>query len=161
MARQVIDIGTVGNDGTGDSIRESFRKINENFRDLYAVFGEGGQIRTIDLDDWPDQYAPNQIFVANDFGDNILAKNLAAGEGIEIIQTTSTVTIASTAANLESDIAPRLGGPLNAADFVIAKVSEPTDTDAIELFNSIHGLAGSQAITEDDLVINKKDLMKN
>ena len=76
MARQVIDIGTVGNDGTGDSIRESFRKINENFRDLYAVFGEGGQIRTIDLDDWPDQYAPNQIFVANDFGDNILAKNL-------------------------------------------------------------------------------------
>jgi hypothetical protein len=156
MARQVIDIGTVGNDGTGDSIRESFRKINENFRDLYAVFGEGGQIRTIDLDDWPDQYAPNQIFVANDFGDNILAKNLAAGEGIEIIQTTSTVTIASTAANLESDIAPRLGGPLNAADFVIAKVSEPTDTDAIDLFNSIHGLAGSQAITEDDLVINKR-----
>ena len=156
MARQVIDIGTVGNDGTGDSIRESFRKINENFRDLYAVFGEGGQIRTTDLDDWPDLYAPNQIFVANDFGDNILAKNLAAGEGIAITQTSSTVTIASTAASVESDISPKLGGPLNSNDFVIAKIAEPTDSDAINLFNAIHGLAGSQAITEDDLVINKR-----
>jgi len=156
MARQVIDIGTVGNDGTGDSIRESFRKINENFRDLYAVFGEGGQIRTTDLDDWPDQYAPNQIFVANDFGDNILAKNLAAGEGIEITQNSSTVTIASTSASVQSDIAPVLGGPQNANNFVIAKVAEPTNTDAIDLFNSIHGLAGSQQITEDDLVINKR-----
>ena len=156
MARQVIDIGTVGNDGTGDSIRESFRKINENFRDLYAVFGEGGQIRTTDLDDWPDAYAPNQIFVANDFGDNILAKNLAAGEGIAISQNETTVTIASTSASVESDISPKLGGPLNSNDFVIAKIAEPTDTDAINLFNAIHGLAGSQAITEDDLVINKR-----
>ena len=31
MAKQIIDIGVQGNDGTGDSIRESFRKVNENF----------------------------------------------------------------------------------------------------------------------------------
>jgi hypothetical protein len=156
MARQVIDIGTVGNDGTGDSIRESFRKINENFRDLYAVFGEGGQIRTTDLDDWPDQYAPNQIFVANDFGDNILAKNLTPGDGIEITQNSSAVIISSTSTSVQSDISPKLGGPLNANDFVIAKIAEPTDSQSIDLFNAIHGLAGSQAITEDDLVINKR-----
>jgi hypothetical protein len=156
MARQVIDIGTVGNDGTGDSIRESFRKINENFRDLYAVFGEGGQIRTTDLDDWPQTYAPNQIFVANDFGDNILAKDIVAGSGIAITQTDTTVNIASTSASVQSDISPKLGGPLNAGDFVIAKTAEPTNGDAIDLFNAIHGLAGSQAITEDDLVISKR-----
>ena len=28
MARQEVDIGIEGNDGTGDSIRESFRKVN-------------------------------------------------------------------------------------------------------------------------------------
>ena len=39
MAKQQIDIGIEGNDGTGDSIRESFRKVNENFQELYAVFG--------------------------------------------------------------------------------------------------------------------------
>ncbi len=37
MARQGVDIGVEGNDGTGDSIRESFRKVNENFQELYAV----------------------------------------------------------------------------------------------------------------------------
>ena len=31
MTQKIIDIGIQGNDGTGDSIRESFRKVNENF----------------------------------------------------------------------------------------------------------------------------------
>ena len=38
MAKQDVNIGVEGNDGTGDSIRESFRKVNENFQELYAVF---------------------------------------------------------------------------------------------------------------------------
>ena len=49
MAKQDINIGVEGNDGTGDSIRESFRKTNENFNELYAVIGEGGQIGLTDL----------------------------------------------------------------------------------------------------------------
>ena len=49
MAKQDINIGVEGNDGTGDSIRESFRKTNENFNELYAVVGEGGQIQLTDL----------------------------------------------------------------------------------------------------------------
>jgi hypothetical protein len=39
MAKQEIDIGVEGNDGTGDSIRESFRKVNENFtRNLCCIW---------------------------------------------------------------------------------------------------------------------------
>jgi hypothetical protein len=60
MARQQIDIGIAGNDGTGDSIRESFRKVNENFRELYAVFGIGGQISFTDLTDTPNNYEGNE-----------------------------------------------------------------------------------------------------
>jgi len=37
MARQDINIGVEGNDGTGDSIRESFRKVNENSK-KYMLF---------------------------------------------------------------------------------------------------------------------------
>ena len=44
MTKQVIDIGIQGNDGTGDSIRESFRKVNENFSEIYAIFGAEGTI---------------------------------------------------------------------------------------------------------------------
>ena len=44
MAKEEVDIGIEGNDGTGDSIRESFKKVNQNFTELYAVFGLGGTI---------------------------------------------------------------------------------------------------------------------
>ena len=44
MARQIVDIGVEGNDGTGDAIRESFRKTNENFQELYAAFGIEGTL---------------------------------------------------------------------------------------------------------------------
>ena len=48
MAKNTIDIGTEGNDGTGDSIRESFNKVNQNFTELYAVFGVEGSISFTD-----------------------------------------------------------------------------------------------------------------
>ena len=37
MAKQFVNIGIEGNDGTGDSIRDAFNKVNENFTELYAV----------------------------------------------------------------------------------------------------------------------------
>jgi hypothetical protein len=58
MARQQVDIGVEGNDGTGDSIRESFRKTNENFQEIYAVVGKGGQITFTLLADTPDSLTP-------------------------------------------------------------------------------------------------------
>lgn len=36
MSQQTINTGNVANDGTGDSIRTSFTKINENFTELYS-----------------------------------------------------------------------------------------------------------------------------
>jgi hypothetical protein len=60
MARNEIDIGIEGNDGTGDSIRESFKKVNQNFTELYAVFGLGGTIAFKSLDDTPNTYLGNE-----------------------------------------------------------------------------------------------------
>ena len=44
MARQIIDRGTTGNDGTGDDLYTGAGKINDNFEELY---GDVVQIRTI------------------------------------------------------------------------------------------------------------------
>ena len=63
MAKQEIDIGVEGNDGTGDSIRESFKKVNENFNEVYAVFGLGGAISFKALDDTPSVYTGNESSV--------------------------------------------------------------------------------------------------
>ena len=63
MARQEVDIGIEGNDGTGDSIRESFKKVNDNFQELYAVFGLGGALGFASLSDTPDTYVGNESSV--------------------------------------------------------------------------------------------------
>lgn len=39
MVKQVVNIGTVANDGTGDTMRVAGRKINENFTELYTILG--------------------------------------------------------------------------------------------------------------------------
>ena len=58
MPKRVINIGVEGNDATGDSIRDAFSKTNENFSELYAVFGQGGTIRFTALSDTPDDGFP-------------------------------------------------------------------------------------------------------
>lgn len=45
MARQVINIGSSANDGTGDPLRTAFDKINNNFVELY---GSDNDINTLD-----------------------------------------------------------------------------------------------------------------
>ena len=45
MARQVINIGSSANDGTGDPLRTAFDKINDNFVELY---GTDNDINTLD-----------------------------------------------------------------------------------------------------------------
>lgn len=39
MAKQVVNIGTVANDNTGDSLRVGGDKINDNFDELYGSLG--------------------------------------------------------------------------------------------------------------------------
>ena len=151
MARQDVDIGVQGNDGTGDSIREAFRKVNENFRDLYAVFGEGDLIKSTNLDDFPNSYDSNQVFVINDAGDAILAKNLVGTNGISIDNTNEDQLIISAGgAKLSGDLTPSLGAPLNANTLPIGRVGDPSPSN-VTLFNSVHGTS----ITIDDLAISK------
>jgi len=38
---QVINIGTTANDGTGDTVRNAFDKVNDNFAEVYALASNG------------------------------------------------------------------------------------------------------------------------
>ena len=159
MARQIIDIGVVGNDGTGDSIRESFRKVNENFRDLYAIFGQGDFIRSTDLDDFPSSYTGNSIFITNAAGDNVNALTITPNSeiGVDIVEDGlggGTITFTSLSVDVSSDPSPTLGAPLNADGNSIAKIGKPT-TATIQQFNTIHNLAGSQAAQAKDFAISQ------
>ena len=83
MSRQVVDIGIEGNDGTGDSIRESFRKSNENFQELYAVFGLGGQISITNMSDVPDTLEANKILIVNNAGTAVTFSEFASDNALD------------------------------------------------------------------------------
>jgi hypothetical protein len=157
MSKQIIDIGVQGNDGTGDSIRESFRKVNENFNEIYAVFGAGGTIGISNLGDWeedvngPVSYSANQVLMSTTDGDAIGPRLLKAGEGVTI--TTSVpgeVTIASDAGAVLAN-KPTLGDAFNLNNFPIGRLADPSDY-AVEIFNLRHPTAPT---TIDQMPISK------
>ena len=159
MAKQNIDIGVEGNDGTGDSIRESFRKVNENFQELYAVFGIGGQISFTDLSDTPTTYQGNEnkVPVVKSDGSGIdllqLASNNALDGTIDTIGFDYTVSgkliIKQLVSKVSNDPIPTLGGPLDGATQPIANIA--VTQAAIDTFNAVHNTSYTTA----DLVINK------
>lgn len=147
MAKQNVNIGVEGNDGTGDSIRESFRKVNENFTELYAVFGIGGQISLTDLSDTPDSYEgqENKLPAVKSDGSGIaflqLASDNAFNGSIDTIgfdfSVDGKLIVRQLVSKVSNDPEPVLGGPLNAATQPIANV-EITQA-AIDTFNSVYG----------------------
>jgi len=144
MARKDINIGVEGNDGTGDSIRASFKKVNENFVELYAVFGLGGRISFTTLSDTPDSLTPQTIPIVNNAGTEIMLAEIASDADnsiiIEVIDgvggTPGKIKFVSTFGAVVDDVIPRLGGPLYAANNVIAGVN--TSQEALDLFNTLH-----------------------
>ena len=179
MARQEVDIGVEGNDGTGDSIRESFRKVNENFREIYAVVGKGGQISFTSLADTPNDLSPFEgggatayipivkqdatgidIFeIASNTGDVRPGAQDILEDTIEIIPITinedtgepvKRLVLKVSKINLIRDTRPKLGGPLNANGLGIGNIG--TEPQSVVDFNRLHGTA----IGLDDLVIDKK-----
>ena len=67
MARQIINIGTIENDGTGDKLRDAMDKINDNFSEVYTELG-GDSLSNLDI-------SGNTISSANTNGDIILDPN--------------------------------------------------------------------------------------
>ena len=162
MSRQEIDIGIEGNDGTGDSIRESFRKTNENFQEVYAIFGAGGTIDFIDLDDTPDSYEglANNVAVVKSDGSGmdllpVLSQGAITGDPNDntIIANVQDGKLILQAVNtkVSDDPRPTLSGPLSGAgQFGIGRIS--VTENAAQEFSNVHG----SDITINDLVIDKK-----
>ena len=162
MARKTIDIGIVGNDGTGDSIRDSFRKVNDNFRELYGALGLGSRLRFATLEDAPvggegdDYYRgfENSVVAVNANESGLVFKQLVAGTGISLVfENENEITITNTRSTISADVNPRLGGNLKAqsggTQYRIQELATPISSD--EASNKAYtdtkiSLAGVQAI---------------
>lgn len=102
MAQQTIDIGTLANDGTGDTWRDAMDKTNDNFDELFGIGTPEDQVIVNSLADFPTPVgqvitllAETQYLIGSDtnLGDNrlVLASNTAVS-GIESIVVTLTYT---------------------------------------------------------------------
>jgi len=144
MTQLIVDIGVQGNDGTGDSIRESFRKVNSNFTELYAIFGAGGTIKFTTLSDAPSSYGSSQVIMSNGTGTALTARTLIAGSGVTIdTSNNSSVTVSATASNLINQSLPSLGTSLNANLFTIGRLSDPSAA-LVTQFNTAYASIGVQ-----------------
>jgi hypothetical protein len=171
MAKQEIDIGVEGNDGTGDSIRESFRKTNENFQELYAVFGLGGNISFTTLNDTPDELigSEGKVLLVKPDGTGIDFFDLVSNAGTnDATDPTNTVNFSISDGKLivraintkvSSDPAPSIEAPLsvNAATAYNTTVQNLLNSDLnrsllVDAWNTTHGVPN---ITEDNLLISK------
>ena len=163
MAQKIINIGIQGNDGTGDSIRTSFQKVNDNFSEIYAFFGQGGTIKFSNLSDAPNSYGPNTLIAATGTGNSLSAKTLI-GEGVVITQTDNSITLSTSNAGLVSDQTPTLIASINANNlYTIGNLPEPSNA-LVEQFNILYpntpttidrmpitvGYANSRFVTQTD-----------
>tara|TARA_B110000503_G_scaffold6030_1_gene8299 strand:- start:2574 stop:3104 length:531 start_codon:yes stop_codon:yes gene_type:complete len=76
MAVQLINIGSIANDGTGDDLREAFRKTNENFDELdlrQPEFTTASNIGTLGV----GVFAQKSVY-------DLQFKNVVGGNGISV-----------------------------------------------------------------------------
>lgn len=138
MARKEINIGIEGNDGTGDSIRDSFGKVNDNFSEIYAVLGIQGNLSFIGLADTPDrpngylQADENAILVVDAQNEKIVFKELIGDDTIIVNKNDpGVIKLSSLASALINDGQPTLANDLNANFKRLTNVAEgQLDTDA-------------------------------
>jgi hypothetical protein len=142
MTLQVIDIGVQGNDGTGDSIRASFQKVNSNFNELYAVFGLGSKLAFPNLSDGT-AYTANQLIMGNTTGSGLSARTIvSASAGLTINTSDPTkITFTSNSPSLAGDPTPTLGQHLNANTLAIGRLADPSAA-LVTAFNNAYASLG-------------------
>ena len=164
MTQKIINIGVEGNDATGDAIRDSFNKVNENFYELYSFItkGNSGGIPFTSLSDYdPNQdqaLVPNSMFIVNATGKYILAKELygssETGIGVDYTTDPTKIILTNKGAKVSQDSTPSLGGSLDGKGlFSIGNILDPDSSSAINAANSFQGPTGSAGI--DSFVITK------
>lgn len=162
MTKQIINIGVEGNDATGDAIRDAFKKVNDNFSEVYAAItgGSASGIPFTALSDFDPnrqgQLLPGSIFQVDNQGQYILSKKLVAGEGMTIttneldpISGEPAITLKSKGGRLLYDLNPQLGGSLDGqGNFFIGNILDPDNPNAAAAALAIYTNVDTLAITK-------------
>jgi len=134
MARKDVNIGLTGNDGTGDSIRDAFSKVNANFQELYASQGLEAGLTFDNLVDVIKPLRPNTVLGLDSLGKTIVSRDLEAAVGISIDTVSDPSKIIFSIANVQirQDPTPTLSNVLDGSGFKLSFIGDPeNDQDAV------------------------------
>ena len=149
MAKQTIRIGTQADDGTGDSIRVSGIRINENFAELY-----------------PNDFVNSDIhFIQNEISSTVSNADIVlSGNGTGIVRMATALTIDSTVRMSDNEITTTLSNDdlvLSASGTGIVKWGSTTDVDGGEIDGTPIGATTPAAGTFTTLTSNGSALTVN
>lgn len=160
MAKQVINIGTTANDGTGDPLRSAFDKVNDNFTELYtddagdvdSVNGSTGVV-VLDTDDISE--GSTNLYNATHTGDvtGATALTIASSAVTSGKIASSAVTngkIASSSVSYE-----KIDDEFTTLDTLTAAATVDVDFDAAQLFTLTPTSATTLNITNPKIGITK------
>ena len=147
MAKQTIRIGTQADDGTGDSIRVSGVRINENFTELFATSSAQSQIHFIE----------NNITSTLTNSDIVLA-----GNGTGIVRMSTALTIDSTVRLSDNNITTNTSNAnlvLSASGTGIVQLPSAPDIDGGEIDGIVIGATTPASATFSTLNYNNSALI--
>ena len=163
MSRKEINIGIEGNDGTGDSIRDSFGKVNDNFTELYSSLGLGDALSFVGLADTPgiiNESDNNKVLAVDGNRETIVFKEIIGSNTIVIdsveINGQPKIRINSLASSLINDNEPTLARFLDANGKKIQNLENPAaDQDAAtKIYTDTKlSIAGTAAIDPDSEIL--------
>ena len=137
IIKNVINVGSQSNDGTGDSIRDAFQKVNTNFDTLYAVAGIGNGLQFTSLQDAPTTLQSQKLIVTDSSGLTLTQLALVGREGIQITYdyANGQLVVDSTVTSLITDATPTIQAGANLSGATTARAilfADPKrDTDLV------------------------------
>jgi len=114
--KEYINVGSQSNDGTGDSIRDAFSKVNTNFDTLFNVAGLGNGLRIKGgFSDGPTGYNTQSVLLTDALGTTVTQATIVGGTGIGINYdfAAGTITLTNNRSSLSSDPNPTLSANLS------------------------------------------------
>ena len=95
MAKQAIGIGTTANDGTGDPLRTAMDKTNDNFNEVYALFGNGSTL-AISGD---ATVSAGALTIASSAVETTMLNDIKINDSTNIVYTNIAVTVVNSGGN--------------------------------------------------------------
>ncbi|QDP49270.1 MAG: hypothetical protein Tp156SUR476192_17 [Prokaryotic dsDNA virus sp.] len=125
MAKQAIGIGTSANDGTGDPLRTAMDKTNDNFNEVYALFGDGSTLAL----SGDVSVSAGAVTIANDAVENAMIANDAVDSDQIADGAIDTVHIGNDQVTVD-----KLADEFTAAQAVSSAASLTLDAAAYDVF---------------------------